>query len=463
MKPMAKPEQSASPLKQVEKPAQKPIEKQLPKIEPAKEQTKPIVVAPKAPVASISNKPEVKLSFTSQLSASLKTLSRNYIPTSTALPCREAERQELVTMLETHLSQGKGTAAFVYGKPGTGKTVSIVKLVKEEAKTHKFEYCEINCMEFKNPDVIYSLLCNASSEDRTSVEDRINELEKKYTTSSKKQQLTVVILDECERLMASKKAVKVLEKLLNWANSSTSKLILIGIANQSNMAEALGQILKGQKLAFKYHICYKAYTAEHLSEIIKDRLAAANSSSLFDAPALQLLSAKCQQVGDARTVLDVAKKTLENVLEQVLQKVPNRKESVTIADVNNVCKQFFTASAVIQGIQGLTFHQQLLVCACLKLTKHEKKQFNQGMLVKYYLNICKDENLPPVPKEQLLDMCTSLHCKGLINIGNKKKIGAYTGNVITVNVAEDDAKTALKDVRICNNVLTAEFKGIRDD
>lgn len=338
----------------------------------------------KKPKPNVEATPTLPESFAEKLSAAAAMMRRTVQMPD--LPCRENERNELKSILRHQFVELKqGTALFVYGKPGTGKTVSVTQILATECASLDAYYCLANCMELKTAAEVLNYFLPAHDHDK--------ELHAKLVQVKNKlcNKRSIVVLDEVEALMMDKKLLEILVHFLKWANTAQSQLIIIGIANQSDMTELLGQRLKGQKLAFSHHICFKAYSALQFATIVKERLALANASGIIDENALNLLCFKCESSGDARTLLDITKyvwimcnNILRKVMETVLEQATGpqqRTKIVSLADVNAVCKYFFTASAMTMHIQSLTFQQKVLVCACIKLAKHEKKCFNQTMVI----------------------------------------------------------------------------------
>ncbi|EYU41445.1 hypothetical protein MIMGU_mgv11b022743mg [Erythranthe guttata] len=65
-------------------------------------------------------------------------------------------------------------------------------------------------------------------------------------------------------------------------------------------------------------------------------------------------------------------------------------------------------SSVVDTIQSLPQHQQIILCSAVKLFRGGKKDTTIGELNKSYTDVCKSASIPPVVISELLSMCQVL-------------------------------------------------------
>ena len=89
-----------------------------------------------------------------------------------SLPCREDEFAEVLSFTESKLSEGTGGCMYISGVPGTGKTATVMEVIRtlkehaDEGELPQFDFIDINGEE-KEDDIyfILNLLLGASIND----------------------------------------------------------------------------------------------------------------------------------------------------------------------------------------------------------------------------------------------------------------------------------------------------------
>ena len=67
-----------------------------------------------------------------------------------SLPCREDEFAEVLSFTESKLSEGTGGCMYISGVPGTGKTATVMEVVRklrehaDEGELPQFDFIDIN-------------------------------------------------------------------------------------------------------------------------------------------------------------------------------------------------------------------------------------------------------------------------------------------------------------------------------
>ncbi|EAU91735.2 replication control protein 1 [Coprinopsis cinerea okayama7 len=250
-----------------------------------------------------------------------------------ALPCREDEYARVLQCVGDLLEEGSGGCVYISGVPGTGKTATVHTVVRElkrmaEAnEINPFTYVEINGLRIPEPSVAYTLLWEAihapSGETgmRISAKESLKALTHHFNGRSRgpAAHAYVVLMDELDQLVTAKQDV--IYNFFNWPTLAGSNLVVIAVANTMDLPERVMTGRVRSRLGMT-RINFQPYTTQQLSEIVRARLESAKEGLKEDAAsqvvltedAIKLAAVRISRItGDARRVLDVCRRVVENV------------------------------------------------------------------------------------------------------------------------------------------------------
>lgn len=224
------------------------------------------------------------------------------------LPGREKELAELREFLLENLKSQSSGSLYVSGPPGTGKTASLSKIMKEKEFADSFQKVYVNCTSMKSAGTIYSKIiqelgvqCPKSGKNSKSTIE-------KYLVKSHK--MILLILDELDQLESTRQSV--LYSIFEWPSIANSKLILVGIANALDLTDRILPRLQARCELKPKLMHFAPYDKRQISEIIEQRLSQANVSDVFTKTAIQLLAGKVAAIsGDVRRALDISRRVVE--------------------------------------------------------------------------------------------------------------------------------------------------------
>ncbi|KAK0603467.1 hypothetical protein LWI29_005326 [Acer saccharum] len=98
-------------------------------------------------------------------------------------------------------------------------------------------------------------------------------------------------------------------------------------------------------------------------------------------------------------------------------------------------------SPMVDTIQSLPQHQQIILCSAVKFFRGGKKDTTVGELNKSYTDICKTSMIPPVGTLEFLSMCRVLNDQGLLKLGQSREDKLKR---VTLKVDESDVSFALQ-------------------
>ncbi|XP_035834036.1 cell division control protein 6 homolog B-like isoform X2 [Helianthus annuus] len=104
-------------------------------------------------------------------------------------------------------------------------------------------------------------------------------------------------------------------------------------------------------------------------------------------------------------------------------------------------------SPIVDTIQSLPQHQQIVLCSVVKLFRKGKKDTTIG---EFSIDISKSTLIPPVGIMELSCMCRVLGDQGILKLGQSRDNKLRT---VTLQVDEADISFALQGIRFFRNSL----------
>jgi len=228
------------------------------------------------------------------------SLSSKVIPDE--LPHREEEIEEVAFNLSWVLENSTPSNMMIYGPPGCGKTVTILKVLEELNK-----HIEINglaaatCYTLtSNTDVkTLAKLCESLGLRVPKRGISFQELWDLFTSSIKGKKV-IVVLDEIDRMLKFEKGEHLLYNLTRHPDICT-----VGISNIVNVVE----MVKDERVLSSWNprrIVFERYGVEELFDILKYRSSLAFYEGVVSDELLKLISALAvKRGGDVRYALDL--------------------------------------------------------------------------------------------------------------------------------------------------------------
>lgn len=369
--------------------------------------------------------------------------------------CREEEQRKVLEFCKGCIQQEKASSLYVCGCPGTGKTMSIDR-VKEllvvwtkEVGYQLPDMLTINCTSLTNTSAIFSkILEHFYPRKKLSGSSPLQHLQnlfsgKGHPTSAK---MMLLVVDEMDYLITKDRAV--LHDLFMLTTFPFSRCILLGIANSIDLADRF--LPKLESLNCKPSIVtFRAYSKEQILKILQQRLVVLGYD-VFQPSALEFCARKVAAAsGDMRRALGVCRSAVE-VLEAELRDAKQEFATVRFDHMDIALSKAFK-SAVVDTIQSLPQHQQIVLCSLVKLFRQCKKNGTTiGELNKSYLEICKSTQVPAVGMLEFTSMCEVLSDQGLLKLGNSREERLKR---VTLQIDSSDVMFAFKGNRFFQSCL----------
>ncbi|KAK6793295.1 hypothetical protein RDI58_006748 [Solanum bulbocastanum] len=272
-----------------------------------------------------------------------------------SLPCRTKEMEEITTFVKGAIcnDQCLGRCLYIHGVPGTGKTMSVLAVMRslrcevDAGSIKPYCFVEINGLKLASPENIYSVIYEALNGHKVGWKKALHSLNERFSNvterSKEENRPCILLIDELDLLVTRNQAV--LYNILDWPMKPHSKLIVIGIANTMDLPEKLLPRISSRMGIQR--LCFGPYNYQQLQEIILTRL---NGIEAFEKPAIEFASRKVAAVsGDARRALEICRRAAEladyrvKKLLPVPDSVAAGKMLVRMADVEAAIQEMFQA------------------------------------------------------------------------------------------------------------------------
>ncbi|KAG0487255.1 hypothetical protein HPP92_009350 [Vanilla planifolia] len=301
----------------------------------------------------------VRLHKPSNMESAKSMLLPTTLPKS--LPCRTKEMEEISSFIEGAMcgEQCLGRCLYIHGVPGTGKTMTVLAVLRnlrvevDAGRMQPYCFVEVNGLKLASPENIYRVIYEALSGHRVGWKKALNLLNERFSKGSnvgkEDNRPCILLVDELDLLLTRNQSV--LYNILDWPTKPNSKLIVIGIANTMDLPEKLLPRISSRMGIQR--LCFGPYNYQQLQEIISSRL---KGIDVFEEQAIEFASRKVAAMsGDARRALEICRRAAEVAdfrVEQLSQlskttsltkACPKEKHFVSIDDIEAAIREIFQA------------------------------------------------------------------------------------------------------------------------
>ncbi|WP_428326090.1 Cdc6/Cdc18 family protein [Nitrosopumilus sp.] len=334
-----------------------------------------------------------------------------YIPKT--IQHRNNEQEQVTQSLLPILKQSRPSNLLVYGKPGTGKTLVVKKVIsKIQERVEKSNFpIKLIYSNAKKETTLYGLLVSfgrqlgLKDKELPSTGLAISEVFKRILNNIDQEKLNVVfVIDEIDYLaeLVSKTGKDILYQLTR-ANESlnTGSLTLVGISNDLTFKEKLDPRVISS--LGEEEIVFTNYDVEQIKKILEERISEAFEVESVDESALNLCAALAGgEHGDARRAIDLIRvagelaerqqsdKVTENHVRDASQKIEENKEETSL--------------------KSYPLHEKLVILAIMKANGS-----STGEIYSSYKNLCKVVGRDELTQRRITQMLSEIELSGIIS------------------------------------------------
>ncbi len=343
-----------------------------------------------------------------------KVLQSNYIPD--AIFHRDDQIETVAGILAPVLRMEKPSNLFIYGKTGTGKTLSIRyttqeidDLAKERNLPVKIIY--LNCKLKKVVDTEYRIIAQLSREFGKEIPatglptDEIYKIF--YQALDQKEQFVIIILDEIDQLV-HKIGDEVLYNLTR-INQDLKKgqISLIGISNNLLFTDNLDPRVKSS--LSEEELVFPPYNAIQIQSILKPRVDDAFHEGSVQEGLIEKCSAyAARDHGDARRAIEMLR-----VAGEIAEREGNEKILIKHLDL---AEEKIEKDRIIDIVSTQPKQHQLVIFSIIQLIAKRAEHICTGEVYDLYKVYCNKLGFRPLTQRRVSDIIGEFDMLGLINV-----------------------------------------------
>jgi archaeal cell division control protein 6 len=343
-----------------------------------------------------------------------KVLQSSYMPDTVIH--RDKEINVIASILAPALKLDKPSNLFVYGKTGTGKTLTVKHIVSKinnltKERNIPIQIMYLNCKMKRIADTEYRLVAQLIKEFKEEVPytglptDEVYNIFFRVLEKSKKK-ILIIVLDELDQLI--KKAGDEVIYNLTRANAeiSSTQISIVGISNNLLFTENMDPRVKSS--LSEEEIIFAPYNAIQLKEILINR-----SNKTFKKGVLEVgLIEKCaaysaREHGDARRALELLRVAGEIAERGGMSKV--RIDHLDIAE------EKIEKERILEIVKTQPRQSQVTLFGIILLFEKNKQQIFTGEIYELYKKLCLKTDLRPLTQRRISDILGELDMLGIIN------------------------------------------------
>lgn len=341
-------------------------------------------------------------------------LQSNYTPET--IPHRDNQIESVASILAPSLRGERVSNLFVYGKTGTGKTLSVQHVgmkiqekLKEMGQDHlKFVY--VNCKLRKVADTEYRIIAELIHELGSSVPATGLPTDQVYSRfidliDSKKQNI-IIVLDEIDQ--AVKKISDSFIYSLTRLNSElkNAQISIVGISNSLTFMDDLDPRVRSS--LGEEELVFAPYNALQLQDILKERAEQAFKEGVLEEGTIAKCAAfAAREHGDARRALDLLR-----VAGELAEREGSKKIGLQHIDQAN---QKIERDKMLDIIESEPKQFQLVLQSIIDIDGKENEGIFTGDVYNRYQELCEQTGNEALTQRRISDILAEFDMLGIIN------------------------------------------------
>ncbi|MGY5149991.1 MAG: Cdc6/Cdc18 family protein [Candidatus Nitrosopumilus sp. bin_68KS] len=327
---------------------------------------------------------------------------------------RESELEQVTQSLLPILKQSRPSNLLVYGKPGTGKTLVVRRVIdKIQERVEKSDFpIKLIYTNSKEETTLYGLLVSLGRQ--LGLEENelpntglaISEVFKRLLNKIRTGKLNAIfVIDEIDYLaqLVAKTGKDILYQLTraNERLEEGGSLTLVGISNDLTFKEKLDPRVISS--LGEEEVVFTNYNVDQIKKILQERINESFVENSVDTHALNLIAALAGgEHGDARRAIDLLRVAGELAERQ-------QSDKVTIEHVREA-SQKIEENKEEKSLKSFPLHEKLVLIAIMKANGS-----STGEIYSSYKNLCKVVGKDELTQRRITQMLSEIELSGLIS------------------------------------------------
>ena len=342
-----------------------------------------------------------------------KVLQSAYIPE--IILHREDQTKQIANILAPVLRGEKPSNVFVYGKTGTGKTLTIKhttqKLAEISSQKGSFplKVLYINCKLKRSTDTEYRLIAQLARELGEEVPATGLPTEEVYRSFfaalSRQTQNYLLVLDEIDQLV-NKIGDNILYNLLRINEDMDSQISIIGISNDIMFVDSLDPRVRSS--LSEEEAVFPPYNALQIQAILRQRSEIAFNKDALEEGVIEKCAAyAARDHGDARRALE---------LLRVGGEIADRKNLMKISiDLIDEAEGKIDRDRIIDIVTTQPKQYNLVLYSVISLQEGRTSNLFTGEVYDLYKSLCNKTNTSILTQRRISDIISEFDMLGIVN------------------------------------------------
>ncbi|MFC2135758.1 ORC1-type DNA replication protein [Bacteroidota bacterium] len=340
-------------------------------------------------------------------------LQSTYMPDE--ISHRDDQIEQTASILAPVLKNDLPSNLFIYGKTGTGKTLTMKYVTEQLSKVSKeqnmiLNILYLNCKLKKVADTEYRLIAELARHFGKAIPPTglptVEVYDVFFKALDEKNQIVIIILDEIDQLV--KKTGDELIYNLTRINSDLkkSKVAIIGISNDLTFINNLDPRVKSS--LSEEEVLFPPYNAIQIQNILKKRALKAFRKDAVGEGVLEKCAAyAARDHGDARRALELLR-----VAGELAER--NSQKTISIENID-LAEEKIEKDSVLELIKNQPKQFQITLYSIILKNNAQKDKAFTGEIYDFYKKVCEKVGIRPLTQRRVSDIIAELDMFGIIN------------------------------------------------
>ncbi|MBI4142127.1 orc1/cdc6 family replication initiation protein, partial [Candidatus Woesearchaeota archaeon] len=341
-----------------------------------------------------------------------KAIQTSFIPET--ILHREDQIKQIANILAPALKGHKPSNIIIYGKTGTGKTLTIKHTTQKLSKVAEKENVPLkvlylNCKLKRSTDTEYRIIAQLSRELGKAVPPTGLPTEEVYKSFfraiNKQKQNYIIILDEMDQLV-SKSGDNALYNLTRTNEETESQISIVGISNDIMFVDNLDPRVRSS--LSEEEIIFPPYNALQIQNILKQRAEISFNKDVLEQGVIEKCAAyAARDHGDARRALE---------LLRVAGEIADRKNNKTVKiEYVDEAQEKIDRDRIVDLITTQPKQYQLVLYSILSLQPSKSNNIFTGEVYELYKTLCNKTKTSILTQRRISDIISEFDMIGVLN------------------------------------------------